>query len=110
MKIDLLHIYGQRAHHDDAFIVGNRNALIQVKKAIEKALSREEGAEGIIAVSVNDGEGYDLEIIMDNSDWIKGRWSKRAVPYTADYAVEKREDAIYPWSPENKINHTQEEK
>ncbi|MFA5790758.1 MAG: hypothetical protein WC976_06875 [Caldisericia bacterium] len=100
MKIDLLHIYGQSSHHDDAFIVGNRGALEKLKKAIEKALSGDEGTDNIVSVSVNDGEGYDLHITMDNSDWGKGRWSKRAVPYTADYAVEKKEGAIYPWLPQ----------
>ena len=99
MKIDLLHVYGQRAHHDDVFIVGNRSALKKLKKAIEEVLSKKEGGESIIAVSVNDGEGYDLHITMDNSNWEKERWNKRAVPYTADYAVEKKENAIYPWRP-----------
>lgn len=89
-KIKLLHIYGQDFWHTCGYIVGNKEALIALKNAIEIAL--DEG-EGVVDVYVNDGEGYDVHVIRDNSDW-----KYKAVPYTDEVAREKNKKAIWPWN------------
>ena len=89
----LLHIYGQEIWHDPVHIVGNREALEDLKKAIEKALDRGRGETDTFC---NNGEGYTIVVILDDSDWQNGEWKKRAVPYTDEVARETREDAIWP--------------
>ncbi len=93
----LLHIYGQEAFHDEVYIVGNKEALTDLRNAIDMVLA--ECLSCRTGVSVNDGEGYDVIVVKDDNDWKNESWIKRAVPYTADYARETREDAfcLCPW-------------
>lgn len=56
---DHLHIYGQASWHQDAFIIGHRSALIQLRKAIDEAIEHGEKREVFSPV---DGEGYNLYI------------------------------------------------
>jgi hypothetical protein len=93
--VKLIHIYGQSAWHDDAVILGNREGLIALAKAIQEALETNE-AKAEFEAMVSDGEGYSIKIILNDSPWESEFWEKAAVPYTADYAKERREDAIWP--------------
>ncbi|WP_083995503.1 hypothetical protein [Caryophanon latum] len=56
---DMLHIYGQRSWHQEAFIVGNRAALKQLQLAIGEALENGEMRETFFP---SDEEGYDVYI------------------------------------------------
>lgn len=94
--MNLLHIYGQSIWHDPVYIIGNRKALEDLKKAIEDALDK---GEGKIEAFCNDGEGYYVIVKYDNSGWLNGDWARRAVPYTDEVAREKRENALWPWQP-----------
>ena len=95
--IPLLHIYGQRAHHDEVFIVANPLGLERLRAAVEQALLSGQG--GITEALVNDGEAYDVIVRVDDSPWTTGStWSRRAVPYTAPHAAERNPDALWPWS------------
>lgn len=89
----LIHIYPQESWHMDAYIVANREGLQALKEAIDEALDRE-NAE--VEAFVSDGEGYEIEIILNDSPWGSTFWKQVAVPYTADYAKEKREDVVWP--------------
>lgn len=55
-----LHIYGQTFQHTPAQIVGTREALEQLRALIDSALANQ-SAKG--EFSVNDGEGYDCEVV-----------------------------------------------
>ena len=83
-KYAVVHIYGQYAHHMEAIILGNRQGLLALKKAINTALGRPLG-RGTQEVYVNDGEGYDIEIQVIKDEEI----DKLPVTYTADYAQDK---------------------
>lgn len=39
-------------------------------------------------VSVADGEGYEMKILLNDAEWPSDAWDALAVPYTADYARE----------------------
>ncbi|MBT9132882.1 MAG: hypothetical protein DDT33_01412 [Firmicutes bacterium] len=93
-EIKLVHIYGQEAFHDEAYIVGNTEGLISVLRAIEGALKK--GASEAL-VYANDGEGYQIRVILNDSPWDSPSWSYLAAPYSREFACEKREDAIWPW-------------
>jgi len=67
----LLHIYGQAIWHDPVYIIGNREALEDLKKAIENVLDDDKG-EGKTEAFCNDGEGYYVIVKQDNSDWQEG--------------------------------------
>jgi hypothetical protein len=91
-----IHIYGQKSFHDDVWIVSNREGLKELYCAIREALASNK--KDTLRAFVNDGEGYEIHIKIDdrvNSCSSKGKYS---VPYYADFACEKREDAIYPWT------------
>ena len=57
-----LHLYAQLRNHSDAFIVGDRAALMALKNALEQLLSGDENAVGINTFT-DDGEGYKLIVI-----------------------------------------------
>lgn len=83
------HIYAQEAFHDEAFIVGNRDYLHALRDAITAALKGGFGkAEGF----VSDGEGFDTMVVLHDHP-LGEKWSQLQVPYTIDYARERRQ----PW-------------
>ena len=79
---NLLHIYAQEAWHDSAFIVGDIEALCQLKFALERALERN------LAVSdhfVDDGEGFQVRIMLALPETME----QLCVPYTDEMAKAK---------------------
>lgn len=78
-RVRLLHIYAQPDNHCTALIVGNRNALIVLRDAIDAALASGKAETGAVTT---DGEGYSVEIVRDNNDWTSPSWKKRSLPYT----------------------------
>lgn len=58
---NLLHIYPQPGHHQAAWIAGDREALRQLRNAIDLALSSGE-PQGVRSFT-NDGEGYVAVVI-----------------------------------------------
>lgn len=77
-----LHLYAQGAWHEEAFIVGEEAALIELRDAINKAL---ETGRGHCMPMQNDGEGYHLLIAKIDSE----RMDKMANAYTDDIAAEQ---------------------
>lgn len=99
-----LHIYGQKAHHDDVDIVGDLEALEELKNTIVKAIEKHKLSDGKLKIVeekthhlfCTDGEGYNIVItLVDGGSPI---WDRLAETYTIDYARERREDAIWPWN------------
>ncbi|RPF49532.1 hypothetical protein EDD75_0348 [Thermodesulfitimonas autotrophica] len=90
----VLHIYAQTSHHDDAFIVGNRQGLLALRRAIDAAL---ESGQSKDSVFVSDGEGFDVYVILQEGDLQSPGWIAAAVPYTAEWAAETRGNAVWPW-------------
>lgn len=89
MKNKNLHIYAQQAWHDPAFVIGNREALICLRDAINSALknglddqSNNLGQEYF----TSDGEGYPVIVLVEENN---KKWIDYAVPYTKDFAEEK---------------------
>lgn len=91
----VLHIHAQGAHHDDAFIVGTRGGLLALREAIDLALTVRTGAS---EVSVGDGEGYCVLAMLIDADEHGFPADNASVPYTADYAMENQDNAVYPWT------------
>lgn len=67
--------------HGESFIVGNKKALLQLKKMIEEAL--EEG-ESEKYFTPSDGEGYQV-IVIKVSEGNTGRFESLEMPYTEQY-------------------------
>ena len=94
----LLHVHNQYAHHGEVFIVGNRAGLLALQAAIEAALQPVVLGHGQACVMVADGEGYDVHVVCDDSDWRGEIWQHRVLPYTADYARSSDSpENINPW-------------
>lgn len=92
MNKNNLHVYAQTDWHSEAYIVGTRLALQDLRDAIDRALSEDQG--GIATSFVNDGEGFDTVVLrVDN----EAEFAKLAVPYTSDIAKERNENAPGPW-------------
>lgn len=97
----LLHIHAQPAQHDEAYIVGNRAGLLALRDAINQALltgeattpSSLDGHEVMTA----DGEGYTVTVTCDNSAWNSPTWQAAFLPYTRDWAQDRRDHAVRPW-------------
>ena len=91
----VLHIHAQEDHHNDAFIVGTRAGLLALREAIDLALTVRTGAS---EVSVGDGEGYCVLAMLIDADEHGFPADNASVPYTADYAMENQDNAVYPWT------------
>ena len=78
--IPILHIYAQQGPHDEAYIVGNKPALLQLRRAISAALKNENGlgetSRFAKCVSAADGEGYTVGVIQLNEDFGGRTWNE----------------------------------
>lgn len=93
MKTPKLHIYGQVYNHDHAFIVGNKESLEKLRKAIEAALETGSAVGEASAFSA-DGEGYDIKVYREEDD---SYWDKAKLPYTDNDIFIGSDDDIGPW-------------
>ncbi len=87
-----LHVYSPLFWHDNAHIVGTRDALEMLRDAIDRALS--EGKAITPGVFGADGEGYEVRVVALSAD--DERWHRLASPYTDEMARELRDNAIWP--------------
>lgn len=71
----MCHFFGQQMWHDNAYLIANRIALIELKVAIDIALKQGESRLGL---SPSDGEGYDLFIKCVEDDF---EWEALEMPY-----------------------------
>ena len=131
MKEDLglLHIYAQEREHGSVWIVGTRIGLTALRDAIDQALKAGAGwtPSGYVAeghfVMASDGEGYDVRVIQDNSDWgappskATTVWDRLESPYVGGGPYERYhpKDGIWPsqlwdWDAENKRMRELEDK
>jgi hypothetical protein len=85
-----LHVYGQQAHHDELYVVGDHAGLIHLRDALVRALR--DGVGTGVAMPV-DGEGYDLIVIRCDS---QADWERLRLPYTADWLVERERSKPHP--------------
>ena len=88
----LLHIYSQSFWHAPALVIGQRKALEELAKAIQTALATGQGK--CIDAFVNDGEGYDVYIILEDSGWDEEIWHNLETPYTDEVIPQKGKS---PW-------------
>ncbi|WP_108671796.1 hypothetical protein [Peribacillus acanthi] len=71
----MCHFFGQQMWHDNAYLIANRIALIELKEAIDIALKHGESRLGL---SPSDGEGYYLYINCVEDDF---EWEALEMPY-----------------------------
>ena len=96
MKPDLplLHLHAQEQEHAEAWVVGNRAGLVALRDALDRALAMNVPTSA--HAFVNDGEGFALIVIPDDSPWLSPAWTQAARPYTDAIAVNNI-DALMPW-------------
>lgn len=87
-----LHVFGQWCWHDEVYVVGNLDALLALRKAIDEALNT---GVGVAEASTSDGEGFEVYVArMDSS----AAWEVTKRPYYGEDSVDRREDALHPSS------------
>lgn len=91
-RLRLLHVYGQSTWHGELTIIGNRNALTVLRDAIDAAIAS--GKAGTTAM-VADGEGFAVEIEMDDSPWQEPGWKRRELPYSDPVACGRPDPLWY---------------
>ncbi|MCA0173260.1 hypothetical protein [Bacillus sp. RAR_GA_16] len=87
-KFPYMQLYGQELWHSPAFLLANREGLLQLREAIDVALQNGEYRH---VTSSSDGDGYDLLIKRIEEDV---EWSRVETPYTA--LSGKEENTIKP--------------
>lgn len=88
-----LHVYAQSAWHDEAFIVGTREAIAALRAGLNNMLTT--GQTQIrLEMMAADGEGYSLFVMVADEDTMV----KLAAQYTEKYAQggAGRENEIWP--------------
>lgn len=72
-----LHVYAQQLNHDSAWIVGDKQALYELRHAIDLAL---EAGNTCLEFEVADGESYSLYVAeLDTKEMT---WEQLDLPYT----------------------------
>lgn len=89
-KIPYLHVFGQSYPHDSVFLIGNREGLEQLQKRIEGILSNKKNKK-LKDLYITDGEGFDLEVILEEKMLEK----KVLRPYTDPVYQDKK--GIHPY-------------
>ncbi len=96
-----LHIYAQHAHHQESFIVGNRKALIDLRRKIDQALAN---GTSIGTFFPSDDEGFQLFVgVVEDED----KFNSLEMPYTEqfgevnhnNYFLNLKDDSNAPYSP-----------
>ena len=86
----MCHFFGQQMWHDNAYLIANRIALIELREAIDTAL---EHGETRLGLSPSDGEGYDLFIKCVEDDF---EWEALEMPYHDKEIYEPDESVEIP--------------
>ncbi|MGP3739995.1 hypothetical protein [Bacillus altitudinis] len=86
--LGLCNIYAQQTHHFEAFILGNKKGLIELRNAIDRAL---ETGSSVAHVFPSDYEGYETYIALVNDEQ---SFEKLITPYVEEYIQE--DDAVDP--------------
>jgi hypothetical protein len=89
----LLHVYGQDYQHAPLVVVANREGLLALRAAVDRALHAPLDADLWTMVGspepgpmTKDGEHYDVVILRDDSPWLGTKWQGYGFPYHAiDY-------------------------
>ena len=92
--IPLLHLHAQSAWHDPAYLIGHPEGLRRLIHALTEALAQ--GHSTSAEVFVNDGEGFRVRVLCDESPWDAPSWTHRAVPYTDEPAWETHATRVWP--------------
>ena len=106
----LLHLYPGSSYHNDGYIVGNREGLLALRDAINRALDERLATTQIMPkasgrnIFVKDGEGYEVQILLNDSPWQSEEWQKLAVPYTSEDAAFFPNGTIYPQELKKKLS------
>lgn len=85
--IAISHIFAQSQWHDEAFLIGNREALTQIRDALNDLLKEEAPkAQQKVTLTTSDGEGYELFCILLDENWQSPVWQSLELPYTDEVA------------------------
>ncbi len=85
------HLYAQEGPHDEAYLLSDRRALLDIRAAIDAALSSPDGA-GRAEVFAADGEGYSLFLLLARD----GDLESSETPYTGADDLDPRPTAVHP--------------
>lgn len=86
--LELCNIYAQQTHHFEAFILGNKKGLIELRNAIDRAL---ETGSSVAHLFQSDYEGDETYIALVDDEQ---RFEKLITPYVEEYIQE--DDAVDP--------------
>ena len=93
---DTLHLYAQYAHHADAWIVGTRATLQQLRSAIDAVLDGGAlSATTELETFTTDGEGYAVRVVLTDADDLIQSY---VLPYTAKEYQADQEAPQWPRS------------
>jgi hypothetical protein len=92
-----LHVHGQEGPHADAWLVGTRRGLFDLRAAIDQALSWGRGSTGPLAADL---EQYALIVVrIDRDEDFDNAW----IPYTAQATYGVATDWQKQWHPFDKL-------
>jgi len=86
-----LHLHAQAQWYGDAYVVGTRKGLEELRAAIDAALTSPNHS-ATVSQFANDGEGYQLEVLLVAYDQIMDM----ACPYTDEIAIDHRAGVKWP--------------
>lgn len=93
--VPMLHLYGQKDWHDEAYIVGTPDGLRALLAAVQQAL---ETGEGHALPTVSDGEYYHLFVVQMDEDWQSKSVQGLQLPYTEKWIREGHPGKVHPSS------------
>jgi hypothetical protein len=94
--VPLAHLHAQQSEHDEAYIIANTAGIARLITALAQVLTSPTGT-ATAELMAADGEGFELFVIRDDSEFGGSAWSRAALPYTKFFGRETQRGWIWPW-------------
>ncbi|MFU0789835.1 hypothetical protein [Virgibacillus proomii] len=88
--LGVCNIYAQESWHMESFIIGNKQGLIELKNAIDKALKNKIGEADLFP---SDLEGYTTYVALVEDE---EKFANLCMPYTNEPGVDTDENSTHP--------------
>ena len=85
--LPFLHLHAQPESHMEAWVVGNREGLMALRKALDEALESDERSASTEEVFAADNEGFKVLVVVSSAEEVDRK--DVAFPYTSHIYYEK---------------------
>lgn len=90
--VRLAHLHAQESEHDEAYLLANDAAMLEIMRAMGEAYGTKGAA--IAKLMTADGDGFELVVICENAPWGSDVWKLAKLPYSPERVIAS---GVGPW-------------